>query len=113
MEIKFERYSGASPSESKFYVLVMFDISNRKKYSLLTKLLKRYCRRVQNSVYESYLRQSDIRKLTEGVERLMESEKYFNPADRLRIYRMSGLCSAVVFGECADAFEDLLPNVFI
>ena len=38
----YGRKEGASPAENKFYTLIMFDISNRKKYSLITKLLKRY-----------------------------------------------------------------------
>ena len=49
----YGRKEGASPAENKFYTLIMFDISNRKKYSLITKLLKRYSRCIQNSVYEA------------------------------------------------------------
>lgn len=41
---RFDRCLGASPAENRFYTLIMFDISGRKKYSLLTKLLKRYSR---------------------------------------------------------------------
>lgn len=112
-ERRFDRCVGESPSENKFYTLIMFDISGRKKYSLLTKLLKRYSRRIQNSVYEAYLKPADIKRLTEGVERLMGSERYFDPGDRVRIYRMSGSCSAAMFGECEDNEEDLQPNIFI
>lgn len=112
-ERRFDRYTGASPAENKFYTLVMFDISDKRKYSVLTRLLKRYSRRIQNSVYEAYLKPSDIRQLTEKIERLMGSERYFNPLDKVRIYRMSGSCSAIMFGECPDDGDDFRQNVFI
>lgn len=91
----------------------MFDISNRKKYSLITKLLKRYSRRIQNSVYEAYLKPADMKELTEAIERLMGSERYFDSADKVRVYKMSGSCSAVLYGECADDDNDLRQNIFI
>lgn len=110
---RFDRCLGASPAENRFYTLIMFDISGRKKYSLLTKLLKRYSRRIQNSVYEAYLKPSDIKQLTEKIERLMGSERYFDPSDKIRIYQMSGSCSAVMFGDCACSDDDTRSNIFI
>lgn len=109
----YGRKAGSSPAENRFYTLIMFDISNRKKYSLLTKLLKRYSRRIQNSVYEAYLKPADIKELTERVGKLMGSERYYNPADRVRIYKVSGPCNAVLYGECADDDADLQQNIFI
>lgn len=109
----YSRKEGASPAENKFYTLIMFDISNRKKYSLITKLLKRYSRRIQNSVYEAYLKPADMKELTEAIERLMGSERYYDPADKVRIYKMSGSCSAALYGECADDDSDLRQNIFI
>lgn len=41
-ERSFGRTLGPSPSENKFYILVMFDIASRRKYTLLVRLLKRY-----------------------------------------------------------------------
>lgn len=112
-ERRFDRHIGSSPSENRFYTLIMFDISERKKYSLLTKLLKRYGYRIQNSIYEAYLRPSDIKALTDKVEKLMSSERYYNSADKVRIYRMAGSCSASMFGECEVNEEGLCPNIFI
>ena len=107
------RKEGASPAENKFYTLIMFDISNRKKYSLITKLLKRYSRRIQNSVYEAYLKPVDMKELTEAIERLMGAEHYYDPADKVRVCKMSGSCSAALYGECADGDSDLRQNIFI
>lgn len=110
---QYGRKEGVSPAENKFYTLIMFDISNRKKYSLLTKLLKRYSRRIQNSVYEAYLKPADIKELTESVEKLMGSQQYYDSADRVRIYKVSGPCGAVLYGECTDDDSDLRQNIFI
>ena len=115
LEVSMRHYSrkeGASPAKNKFYTLIMFDISNRKKYSLITKLLKRYSRRIQNSVYEAYLKPADMKELTDGIERLMGSERYYDPADKERVYKMSGPCSAALYGECADDDSDLRQNIF-
>ena len=84
----------------------MFDISDRKKYFLLTKTLKRYANRIQNSVYEAYLKSAHIKGLIRDVENLMKSEKYFNSADKVRIYKLTGTCSSVIFGEFIE--EELI-----
>ena len=54
-----------------------------------------------------------MKELTEAIERLMGSERYFDPADKVRVYKMSGSCSAVLYGECADDDNDLRQNIFI
>lgn len=112
-DISLGRITGPSPSEGRCYVMVMFDITNVKKYARVTKLLKRYCYRIQNSVYEGYLKPSEYRSLVDGMERLMGSERYFDAADRVRIYRLTGSCNAIVFGPCDK--EKTLPrdNLFI
>lgn len=109
----FGRVLGSSPSENKFYVLVMFDISGRKKYSLLVKLLKRYSTRIQNSVFEAYLKTADLKELLDGIEKLMRSKWYFDPSDKVRVYKVSGACQAVVFGECDENGIGLDENLFI
>ena len=112
-ERSFGKVAGASPAENKFYVLVMFDVSDRKKYTLLVKHLKRYSYRIQNSVFEGHLKLSDYRALVAGIERLMRSERYFDASDRVRIYKVSSACDAVIFGECGYESIDLGENLFI
>lgn len=112
-ERSFGRVPGASPSENKFYILAMFDISDRKKYTVLIKLLKQYSCRIQYSVFEAYLKTTDIKELLEGVEKIMKSDRYFNPDDSVRIYKMSGICQAVIFGKCDDDVIGLEENLFI
>ncbi len=50
------RIAGASPAENRYYVLVMFDIADPKKYRLLMRILKRYATRIQKSVFEAQLK---------------------------------------------------------
>lgn len=112
-EQTFGRVMGSSPSENKFYVLVMFDISGRKKYSILVKLLKRYSHRIQNSVFEAHLKMSDFKKLLDGIEKLMRSKRYFDANDKVRVYKISNGCQAVIFGESNNYSFDLDANLFI
>lgn len=112
-ERTFSKSIGSSLSENKYYVLIMFDISDRKKYFLLTKTLKRYANRIQNSVYEAYLKFAHIKGLIRDVENLMKSEKYFNSADKVRIYKLTGTCSSVIFGEFIEERTDRSVNLFI
>lgn len=112
-ERAFGKVAGASPAENKFYVLVMFDVSDRKKYTLLVRHLKRYSYRIQNSVFEGHLKMSDYKDLVAGIERLMRSERYFDAEDRVRVYRVSGACDATIFGECGYESIDLDENLFI
>lgn len=109
----FNRIDGAVPAENKCYVLVMFDISDAKKYSILTKLFKRYGYRIQNSVYEGYVKMSAYKELVRGVDRIMGGERFYNSNDRVRIYRMTGSCSALVYGPCSDECSACEENVFL
>ncbi len=105
------KLSGASPAEDRFYVVVLFDISDQKKYRILIKILNEYCVRVQKSVFEGHLKMSQIRQLMSSIERLMSSERYFDADDNVRIYRISGNCTATVYGNCTSSIVE--ENIFI
>lgn len=110
-EVSLGRIVGASPSEHRFYVLALFDISEPKKYRLLLKILKRYGSRIQKSVFEGQLTRAQIRELAASIERLMSSERFFDPGDNVRLYTMSGSCKALVFGEYVSTL--LEENIFL
>lgn len=97
-DLALGRISGASPADDRDYVLVLFDISDQKKYRALTKVFQRYGTRVQKSVFEAHLRRADIKGLLEATRRIMGSERFFNPSDNVRIYRIAGNCRLTVFG---------------
>ena len=97
------KQGGASPAENRYYVLVLFDIAEQKKYRLLMRRLKRYAVRIQKSVFEAWLKPRQIRDMSVAIERLMSLERYFDSDDNVRIYRMAGNCDVTVFGECRTA----------
>lgn len=103
------RTAGSSPAETKYYVLVFFDITNSKKYRLLMRILKRYATRIQKSVFEAHLKPRQIKEMTDAIQRLMSSERYFDPDDNIRIYRISARCDVTVFGACGagEAEDDI------
>ncbi len=105
------RISGASPSEHRYYVLVLFDVAEPKKYRLLMRILKRYTRRIQKSVFEGSLKPRQIKELTVAIEKLMNSERYFDPDDNIRIYRVAANCDVTVFGRCDSIIVE--SDVFI
>ena len=100
------RLSGASPSLDQYYVIVMFDISDAKKYRAIAKVLKKYGRRIQKSVFEAHLTKHQISSMTRSLERLMTSERYYCESDCIRIYRIAGNCEAVVFGDYVTSFME-------
>lgn len=109
-EVAVGKVAGSSPSESKYYVLVLFDISDSKKYRVLTRLLKQYGIRVQRSVFEAQLRQSQIKELVSAIDRIMLSERFYNPEDNVRVYKIAGNCEVTVFGRYeSGVMED---NIF-
>ena len=110
-ELPLLRIEGSSPAEHRYYVLVLFDIADVKKYGKLIKVIKRYCMRIQKSVFEAYLHRRQISELEESVRKLMCSQKYFNPEDRVRIYKLSGSPCVTVFGAYESA--GIEENVFV
>lgn len=100
---KVGRIKGSSPSVDQYYVVMLFDISEPKKYRALVKILKSYGSRIQKSVFEAQLQNSQIKHLIFQVGQLMGSKRYFNEADRVRIYKIAGNCEVTVMGEDSEA----------
>ena len=94
------RTAGTSPAEHRYYFLILFDIAEPKKYRMLMKILKRYAKRIQKSVFEAQLKPGQIREMTAAIEGLMGSERYYDPDDNVRVYRVAGNCEATVYGVC-------------
>lgn len=105
------KITGSSPAEHRYYVIVLYDISDQKKYRMLIKILKKYSAPIQKSVFEAYLTSMQIQELVDSIARLMRMEKFQNEDDSVRIYRISGNCKATVFGEYKSSFVE--DNLFI
>ena len=73
-------------------------------------MLKRYGTRIQKSVFEAQLKMSQIKALTASAERLMSSQRYYDPDDKMRIYKIAGNCDVTVFGACEKITVE--QNVF-
>lgn len=56
---------------------------------------------------------SDFKKLLDGIEKLMRSKRYFDANDKVRVYKISNGCQAVIFGESNNYSFDLDANLFI
>lgn len=110
-ELTLGKLKGASPAEDRFYVTVLFDISDAKKYRRVIKVLKSYSSRIQYSIFEAYLKREQIKGLRTSLEQIMASESFFNPTDRIRIYQISGNCELTVLGEYLDNIPE--QNVII
>lgn len=101
---------GSSPANDTYYIVICFDISDAKKYRLLVRILKCFGSRIQKSVFEATLRPSQIKDLTGRIRHLMASDRYFNEADNVRIYKIAGNCNVTVFGKCEAMTDD--DNIF-
>ena len=110
-DVSLRRKTGASPSDDLYYVLVLFDISNAKRYRCLTKLLMRYGSRIQKSVFEAWLTKLQISNLKSGITKVTSSFPVEDDSDSIRVYVLSGPSSAVVFGSYEDTY--LEDNIFL
>lgn len=105
------RINGAAPSENTYYVLVLFDISNQKKYRLLLKTIKQYGIRAQKSVFEGQLTLSQYKALVHAIDALMAAPSFFDGNDVVRIYKIAGSCEVTAFGRF-DSYI-LERNIFL
>lgn len=76
--------------ERKFYVLA-YDISNDKRRNKIAKLCESTADRIQGSVFEAYLSQSELDKLVKKARKIMLEKE-----DSLRIYMLCEACRSKV-----------------
>ena len=106
-----QKILGASPSRSRIYTLIMFDISNDTKRRIVVKALNTFTNRVQNSVFEGYLKQQQVSKLIKSLRNIFNSERYFNENDKIRIYQISGKSDLFALGPVVNSLPE--SDVFI
>lgn len=73
--------------------------------------MNRYATRIQKSVFEAHLKPRQIKEMTDSIERLMGTERYFDTNDNVRIYRLSSRCDVTVFGTCTKLSAE--DDIFI
>ena len=83
-----------------YLVVVMYDISDNKRRSIFSKILKAYGGWVQRSVYECILTEKKYNQLIQEVERFVLSH------DLIRIYRLAGNTKVKVWGAIGFTEEE-------
>jgi len=71
----------------KQYIVVAYDISDDKSRNKVCELLSAYGKRVNYSVFECFLKQSDIKRLKEIIERNIKKKE-----DRVLYYYLCKAC---------------------
>lgn len=78
--------------EKKFFVLIIYDISDNKRRKKMVKLLESYGVRVQKSCFEAILRPKKYEKLLSSIKKIP------NNTDSVRVYKIQGKSSVETFG---------------
>jgi CRISPR-associated protein Cas2 len=78
-----------------FYI-ICYDTPSNKRRRKFSKFLVNYLIRVQESVFEGYLRRAKFRKLLHSLERVVDED-----ADSLRVYIMTESVhkKSIIFGK--------------
>jgi CRISPR-associated protein Cas2 len=79
--------------DKKYFVLVIYDISENKRRNRMVKILNSYGFRVQKSAFEALLRPSKYKKLLSDIAKIPDS------CDSIRVYKILGQGTVEVFGE--------------
>ena len=73
-------------SDPNFYLLA-YDIADDRRRAKIARLLESVAERVQNSVFEAYLKPADLEKLVAGTLKHLKKEE-----DSLRVYLLCQNC---------------------
>lgn len=87
--------------EDTFTVVVIYDIISNRRRDILKKLLNSYGNRIQRSAFECVLTREKTEILLKAIDKFVE------PDDLIRIYRLNQNVKKVVYGEIlVDEIED-------
>lgn len=92
---------------TKMICILSYDITNNKRRRKIVKELEGVARRVQYSVFESWLTEGQLSKVIKKTERHME----ISDGDSLLIYRLCRACSGYrerLGGEVIDWEESII-----
>ncbi len=90
-------------AETKYVVLIIYDIINDKQRLKIAKYLDKFCNRVQKSAFEGNLTKKQYNKLTEGLKKIVHKD------DNIRIYRLYGDRDIEIYGNTDyQNYEDVI-----
>jgi CRISPR-associated protein Cas2 len=90
---------GEAGAELKYFVLVIYDISENRRRNHLVKILKSFGVRVQKSAFEAILRPSKYQKLISKISSIPDKN------DSIRVYKIRGDGAVTIFGDQFTAEE--------
>ncbi len=79
--------------DKKYFVLIIYDISDNKRRNKMVKVLEGYAIRVQKSAFEAFLRPNKYQKLLLDIENIPDT------TDTVRVYKIQGKGSVENFGQ--------------
>lgn len=79
--------------DKKFFILVIYDISENKRRNKMVKILSSYGFRVQKSAFEAMIRPEKYNKLLKEIKNIPDK------TDSIRVYKIQGKGTVEVFGE--------------
>lgn len=89
----FGNIDGDKTTEKKYFILVIYDISDNKRRNRMVKILNGYGFRVQKSAFEAHLLPRKYKKLLKDIEKIPDI------CDSIRVYKMQDMSTVKVFGE--------------
>jgi CRISPR-associated protein Cas2 len=84
-----------------YLVLVIYDISNDKRRARVSKFLKGFGFRVQNSAFECNVNLRQYNELTKKIEKMINIEE-----DLLRIYKLTSTIDILTFGNIGRIVDE-------
>ncbi|MDR2089282.1 MAG: CRISPR-associated endonuclease Cas2 [Clostridiales Family XIII bacterium] len=92
-EYSFDTEGEQKDRSGKYFVLVIYDITENKKRSKLAKMLMGFGFRIQKSAFEAMLPPNKYEKL------LKELKPFATDEDSIRVYKIRGEGAITVFGK--------------
>ncbi len=90
-------------SDTKYLIVIIYDVSDNKRRGKIAKLLSGYGRRVQKSAFECLLNKKKYAKLIDMLEKIIHEE------DLLRVYKVSGQADVKIWGDVSlTEFDDII-----
>ena len=85
---------------TKYLVVIIYDISDNKRRGKLSKYLQSFGFRVQRSAFEAIIDRKKYKKLIKGIP------AYITKEDNVKLYKLSGSCEVKSWGLAKDIADE-------
>ena len=87
-------------NNTKYLVVIIYDISDNRRRAKLSKYLQGYGFRVQRSSFEAILDKKVYNKLIKGIPPIITKE------DNVKLYKLSGSCEVKSWGTTKEVEDE-------